>query len=73
MNELEQAIQRIDQVADAIGLPELAREAEIPYTTAADWKARGWRPKSIVTFEKLVAAADKHAIAVNVSAAPKAA
>lgn len=59
MSDLTQAINRIIEVEAAIGLAELAREADIPYTTAADWKARGWRPKTVITLERLIEAAER--------------
>lgn len=59
MSDLTQAIDRISKVEAEIGLAELAREADIPYTTAADWKARGWRPKTVVTLERLLEAAER--------------
>jgi hypothetical protein len=59
MSDVARAIQNIEAVAEELGLAEFAREADVPYTTAADWKSRGWRPKWVVTLEKFAAAADR--------------
>ena len=61
MSDLNDAINQIIAVEADIGLAELAREADVPYTTAVDWKAKGWRPKTIATFERLVGAAARRA------------
>lgn len=58
MTEVARAIEAIEKAATKVGLPELARRADVPYTTAADWRAKGYRPDYIKTFEKLVAAAE---------------
>lgn len=59
MHQIARTIERIEKATTSPGsLPELAREAGIPYTTVVDWKARGWRPKAIKTLEALSDAAD---------------
>lgn len=60
MTEIEAALQRIRLVADRKGgLAELAREAEVPYTTVHSFADRDWGNKNLSVVEKLVAAADR--------------
>lgn len=51
------AIASIEAAADKIGLPELAKRADVPYTTLAEWRAKGWRPRTVESFERLLRAA----------------
>lgn len=60
MNDVSRIIAEIAAAAEDVGLPEFARRAEVPYTTLADWKAKGWRPKVVSTFGKLAQAAEEH-------------
>lgn len=57
MADLSPIIAQISAAADKHGLAEFARIADVPYTTALDWRARGWRPRGIETLEKFAAAA----------------
>lgn len=60
MTEIEAALQRIRTVADRKGgLAELAREADVPYTTVHSFSERDWSHKNLEVVEKLVAAADR--------------
>lgn len=59
MTHIARAIAEIDAAAEKTGLAEFAREADVPYTTAVDWKARGWRPKVVDTFDKFAVAAER--------------
>ncbi len=59
MSDVTRAIQQIEAVEKEIGLAELAREADVPYTTVVGWKAHGWRPKWVATLEKLAQAAER--------------
>lgn len=59
MHDLDRIIQAIAVAADSAGLPELARRSGIPYTTLIDWQKAGWRPRSVVTLERLAEAATK--------------
>lgn len=58
MTDVARAIEAIEKAAEKVGLPELSRRANVPYTTVAEWRAKGYRPKIIETFEKLTSAAD---------------
>lgn len=58
MTDLTVAIERIEAAVQRVGLAEFARAAGVPYTTAIDWRAKGWRPKHIETFEKFASAAN---------------
>lgn len=73
MTDVSRAIQAISDAADKIGLPELARRADVPYTTVADWRAKGFRPKVVATFEKLSVAAGAVVAAADASDADRAA
>lgn len=60
MTEIEAALQRIRTVADRKGgLADLAREADVPYTTVHSFSERDWQHKNLEVVEKLVAAADR--------------
>ncbi len=59
MSNISRAIQLIEAAEKEIGVAELAREAELPYTTVVGWKAQQWRPKWVATLEKLAAAAER--------------
>lgn len=57
MQDLDRIIQTIAVAADNDGLPALARRSGIPYTTLIDWQKAGWRPRAVVTLERLAEAA----------------
>lgn len=57
MNAVAQVLEAIDAKAEEIGLPELARRADVPYTTLVDLKKKAWRPRSIAILERLADAA----------------
>lgn len=59
MTEISTATDSIRQAAEAAGLPELAREAGVPYTTVRSFAERGWSHKNLETFEKLASAAKR--------------
>lgn len=61
MTDITRAIQQIEAVEREIGVAELAREADVPYTTVVGWKIHGWRPKWVATLEKLASAAERRA------------
>ena len=58
MTDVTAALDRIEAAAKSGGLPALARAAEVPYSTAAELRGKGWRTRAIATLEKLSAAAD---------------
>jgi precorrin-6B methylase 1 len=60
MTEIEQAVQRIRDVADRKGgLVKLAAEADVPYTTVHSFSQRNWSHKNLEVIEKLAAAAER--------------
>lgn len=60
MTEIETALARVQAVAARKGgLAELAREADVPYTTVHSFSDRNWSHKNLEVIEKLVAAADR--------------
>jgi len=59
MSEIASAIEHIRAVANEHGLPELAREAGVPYSTVHSFGKRGWSNKHIEVIEKLSAAAKR--------------
>lgn len=58
MSHVSQTVARIQQAAGANRLAELARRARVPYTTLVNWRDQGWRPRAVVTLERLEAAAE---------------
>lgn len=58
MENVTRTLERIEEAAEKVGLPELVRAADVPYSTAAEWRAKGWRPKSIQILEKLSQASE---------------
>lgn len=60
MIDVAHAIRAIEAAVEQVGLAEFARRAAVPYTTAVDWREKGWRPKAVETLEKLAAAAAEH-------------
>jgi hypothetical protein len=58
MTDLSDALNRIEAAAKSGGLPALAKAADVPYSTAAELRGKGWRTRAIATIEKLSAAAD---------------
>ena len=58
MTDMTAALDRIEAAAKSGGLPALARAADVPYSTAAELRGKGWRTRAIATLEKLSAAAD---------------
>lgn len=59
MTDVSTAIDRIEAAAKSGGLPALAKAADVPYSTAAELRGKGWRTRAVVTIEKLSAAADE--------------
>ena len=60
MTEIGSAIERIRKVGDRKGgLADLAREADVPYTTVHSFSERGWTHKNLAVIEKLAAAAER--------------
>lgn len=60
MTEITAAIERIRRVGDRKGgLADLAREADVPYTTVRSFSGRGWTHKNLAVIEKLAAAAER--------------
>lgn len=59
MDDLTPIIDVIAKAAKAEGLPSFAKRTGVPYTTLIDWERAGWRPKAIVTFERIAKAASK--------------
>ena len=57
MDDLNRLIETIETAAKKEGLPTLSKRSGVPYTTLIDWQKTGWRPKAIVTLEKIAAAA----------------
>lgn len=59
MSQIARAIERIQAVGSADrALPELAKQSGVPYTTLVDWRSKNWRPKAVVTLERIAQAAD---------------
>jgi len=59
MTDVTAALDRIEAAAKSGGLPALAKAADVPYSTAAELRGKGWRTRAIATIEKLSAAADE--------------
>jgi precorrin-6B methylase 1 len=60
MTEIAAAVERIRRIgARKGGLAELAREADVPYTTVHSFSERDWSHKNLTVIEKLVAAAER--------------
>jgi hypothetical protein len=59
MSEIASTIELIRRAADAHGLAELAREADVPYTTVHSFAERQWSHKNLEVLEKLSAAAGR--------------
>jgi len=57
MTDVSDALNRIEAAAKSGGLPALAKAADVPYSTAAELRGKGWRTRAIATIEKLSAAA----------------
>lgn len=57
MTEVSSALDRIEAAAKTGGLPALAKAADVPYSTAAELRGKGWRTRAIDTIEKLSNAA----------------
>lgn len=58
MSDVSDAINRIEATAERLGLAELSRQSGIPYTTLTDMRGKGWRPKSVRIFERLIEVAN---------------
>lgn len=58
MAHLDETINRIRRANEQAGTAELARAADVPYTTVIDWRDRDFKPRAIEIFEKLADAAE---------------
>lgn len=59
MSQIATTIDAVRQAAERDGLPRLALEAGVPYTTVKSFADRGWQNKSLAVFEKLADAAGR--------------
>lgn len=59
MQTIEERMKRVGEIAEIVGLAELAREAGMPRTTVRSYHDRDWRLASLANCEKLIAAADR--------------
>ncbi len=59
MSEIALVIANIRLAAKEVGLPRLAKEAGVPYTTLHSFAARGWSNEYLEAIEKLSAAAKR--------------
>ena len=59
MQTFDDGMKRVGQVAEIVGVNELAREAGMPLSTVKSFRKRDWRVASLANCEKLIAAADR--------------
>jgi hypothetical protein len=59
MPTIDEGLRRVAEIAEVVGVTELAREAGLPLSTVRSFRDRGWALKSIPNCEKLIAAAER--------------
>ena len=59
MQTVAEGMERVAQMAERVGVAELAREAGMPQSTVRSFRDRGWALKSLPNCEKLIAAAER--------------
>lgn len=59
MDNIDATIKAVRDTADRVGLPALAREAGVPYTTLQTFAKRKWSHKSLDVLKKLSKASDR--------------
>jgi hypothetical protein len=59
MTKIAATLQEVRWAAEQVGIAELAREADVPYTTVKSCADRDWSNKNLDVLVKLEAAADR--------------
>lgn len=59
MNDIDATINAVRETAKRVGLPTLAREADVPYTTVQTFAKRDWGHKNLDVLKKLIAASER--------------
>jgi hypothetical protein len=59
METVADGMKRVARVAELVGVPALARAAQMPQSTVRSFRKRGWELKSLPNCEKLIAAAER--------------
>lgn len=60
MTPVSEAIGNIRTVLKRVGAAEFARLSDVPYTTLREWEAQDFQARSVVTLDKLSAAAESY-------------
>lgn len=59
MTQIAETIEAVRKTAERVGLAELARVADVPYTTVKSFSDRGWSHKNFEVLQKLSLAVAK--------------